>query len=333
MSISLLAKVFYIDPKTCDQPEKCVLSALADHANDEGYSVWPSNARLAWKSSMSVRGIQKVIDRLIEKKFVEIVREANNGRTTNEYRLVVEEIEAVSANHKDRFFDGPDGLTHEPRSGAPLNPVHPTPEPRSPEPSYKPSKETPETENDKTGHSPASHNLSHLRPQIMEVPSHLKVKEKMTYTGRCDQCEQIITQSDLACPGQGCGRPVQWIGGRTKKETGRVTKPAYGPLSAFTLKVLKFAQGTVDYKFDWPSPMKGQTSSNLEGRFLSFEQSLGEAKVMSIIEKCGQVGDKGLGLLKHAINCLATNSDPTARGQRPVASQSLETKGEIDWDA
>lgn len=121
MSIKVMSAVWEIEG--IDSSECLVMMALADHADDSG-RCYPSIARLAKRTKLSDRGVQKVITRLIEKGYVTVSPSAGQGGAN---------LYTVTA-------------TPEPRS--PLNDVHPrttgttppnhvrkTPEPRSPKPS------------------------------------------------------------------------------------------------------------------------------------------------------------------------------------------------------
>lgn len=121
MSVKIMAAVW--EREDLDASERLVMLALADHADDDG-RCYPSIARLHKRTSMTDRGVQKVIARLVEKGFVSIIQ--NGGRSGANLYIV--------------------SPTPEPRS--PLNDVHPrttfttppnvvpkTPEPRSPKPS------------------------------------------------------------------------------------------------------------------------------------------------------------------------------------------------------
>lgn len=63
---------------------KCVLMALADHANDAGIC-WPSVARLVELTCFSERAVQSALKTLVDAKV--IVRSASRGTRTTEYRL------------------------------------------------------------------------------------------------------------------------------------------------------------------------------------------------------------------------------------------------------
>ena len=86
--------------------QKLVLIAMADWSNDEGIC-WPSIAKLANKTSLSERGLRKVIRNLEELGLVDTQEKPGKG---NLYHLTLDH-----------------GTTFPP----PLNEVPPTPEPRS----------------------------------------------------------------------------------------------------------------------------------------------------------------------------------------------------------
>lgn len=109
MSIKLMTAVW--DAEGLSSTQKLVLLALADWANDEGLC-WPSVERLAKKTGLSGRAIQKTI------------------RGFEELGIVRREEELGKGNRY--WLDLCPTFTPEPRSPLPLNHVHPTPEPRSP---------------------------------------------------------------------------------------------------------------------------------------------------------------------------------------------------------
>ena len=110
MSIKLMTAVWEREDLT--STHKLVLLALADWANDEGLC-WPSINRLAVKASLTTRGIQKSIRTLEQLGFVRREEVAGKG---NRYWLTI----PVNDIHPCTTFTPP------------LNHVHPTPEPRSP---------------------------------------------------------------------------------------------------------------------------------------------------------------------------------------------------------
>lgn len=80
-----MAQIFELDiPST----EKLVLLAMADHARDDGTGCYPSIDRLARKSSLTRRGVQKIIRRL-EDAGLAVPTERFSGRhqLTTEYRI------------------------------------------------------------------------------------------------------------------------------------------------------------------------------------------------------------------------------------------------------
>lgn len=77
MSATLMGAVFYLPlPK----PEKMLLLALADHANDEGTSIYPGVNRLAVKTSDSVRNIKRLLRALEQRNVIAPVAHAKGGR-------------------------------------------------------------------------------------------------------------------------------------------------------------------------------------------------------------------------------------------------------------
>ncbi len=121
MSVKVMSAVW--EREDLDASERLVMLSLADHADDDGVC-YPSIARLCKRTSMSDRGVQKVLSRLQERGFLRV--EIGAGRSGS-----------------NRYF-----VTATPEPGSPLNPVHPrttfttppnpvrlTPEPGSPKPS------------------------------------------------------------------------------------------------------------------------------------------------------------------------------------------------------
>lgn len=93
MSIKLMSNILELDLPTS---EKFVLLVLADFANDEGKSVYPSQETIAFKTSQSERTIVYAIASLKKKGYISIV---GRRKTTHqyEYNLKVEKIGADSA--------------------------------------------------------------------------------------------------------------------------------------------------------------------------------------------------------------------------------------------
>lgn len=110
MSIRIMTAVW--ERTDLSSTHKLVLLALADWANDEGLC-WPSINRLAVKSGLTSRSVQKSIRALEETGFIK--REEVTGKG-NRYWISI----PLNDVHPCPTFTPP------------LNDVHPTPEPRSP---------------------------------------------------------------------------------------------------------------------------------------------------------------------------------------------------------
>jgi hypothetical protein len=152
MSIKVMSAVWEIEG--IDSSECLVLMALADHADERG-RCYPSIGRLAKRTKLSDRGVQKVIARLIEKGFVTVTPSAGQGganiytvTATPELPAIVvadpvgaRDIDAHLVNdvHPERGSPRTTGTT-------PPNDVRKTPERRSPKPSgtsIEPSEDIP----------------------------------------------------------------------------------------------------------------------------------------------------------------------------------------------
>ncbi len=116
MSIKLMSAVW--ERSDISSTQKLVLLALADWANDDGLC-WPSIDRLALKTSLTSRGVQKAIRSLEDAGFVRRDEVAGKG---NKYWITA----PLNDVHPRTTFTPP------------LNVVHPTPEPRSPNTSKTP---------------------------------------------------------------------------------------------------------------------------------------------------------------------------------------------------
>ena len=94
MSIRLMSNILELDLPTS---EKFTLLVMADFANDEGKSVYPSQETIAYKTSQSARTIVNTVASLRKKGYVSIV---GRRKTTHqyEYSLNVELIHANAAH-------------------------------------------------------------------------------------------------------------------------------------------------------------------------------------------------------------------------------------------
>jgi hypothetical protein len=84
VSVRLMGAIFDLD---ISAPEKLVLLAMADHAQDDGTKCWPSISRIAEKSSTTPRGVQKIIRRLERAGFLKHIGRHPKG--TNEYQIIL----------------------------------------------------------------------------------------------------------------------------------------------------------------------------------------------------------------------------------------------------
>jgi DNA-binding transcriptional ArsR family regulator len=74
-------------------PEKLVLMALADHADEDGIC-WPGNAHIARKCNLSQRSVQRHVKNLIDNGYMTAHRRFRNtgGQTSNRYALNVDGV-------------------------------------------------------------------------------------------------------------------------------------------------------------------------------------------------------------------------------------------------
>ena len=121
MSIKVMSAVW--EREDLDASERLVMLSLADHADDDGVC-YPSIARLCKRTSMSDRGVQKILSRLQERGFLRV--EIGAGRSgSNRYHV----------NSTPEPGSPPNHVHPRTEFTAPPNRVRLTPEPRSPKPS------------------------------------------------------------------------------------------------------------------------------------------------------------------------------------------------------
>lgn len=86
MSIEVMTMVFKRYPAGGN--ERLLALAMADHAHDDGSRVWPSVALLAEKTLQSERSVQRMIKKMLDTGWLQLVRMASGRRgDTNEYRI------------------------------------------------------------------------------------------------------------------------------------------------------------------------------------------------------------------------------------------------------
>ena len=85
MSAKLMGLVFELEVERDEFP---VLIALADHAHDDGTSVYPSVGYLAWKTNLSERSVQRILRKLEDRGLIESTGGTSGGRgITREFVL------------------------------------------------------------------------------------------------------------------------------------------------------------------------------------------------------------------------------------------------------
>lgn len=120
MSVKIMGMVFDANLNTT---QKFVLLALADHADSEGGSIFPSVETVARKCSLSRSAVEKAIRALEGQGLLIRVREGG-GNCTNLWRIDCNALNAL--------------CTPVPHTGVPPYHIRGTPVPRTPDPSYNP---------------------------------------------------------------------------------------------------------------------------------------------------------------------------------------------------
>ena len=91
MSIHLMSLVWEIPFPT--QTQKLTLLKLADHATDDGASVFPANETLAYQVGCDPRTIQRSIKALEQAEILKLLRRGGTGpKDTNQWQINVERI-------------------------------------------------------------------------------------------------------------------------------------------------------------------------------------------------------------------------------------------------
>jgi hypothetical protein len=109
MSIKIMASVFAMQGITSSK--KLVLLSLADHANDEGLSVYPSIDRTAQRTGLTSRGVRKIVKELVNDGFlIPVVK--SHGYHTNEYRIDAQKM-SVYADQAENTIPEPQSVYSE----------------------------------------------------------------------------------------------------------------------------------------------------------------------------------------------------------------------------
>jgi Helix-turn-helix domain len=96
MSLRIMTAVFELE---ITASEKLVLIAMADHAHHDGSSCFPGVGLLARKTSLSRRGVQKIVRRLEQRGLLAPIG-VSRGYHTTEYRVTLPNREPGSPSAK-----------------------------------------------------------------------------------------------------------------------------------------------------------------------------------------------------------------------------------------
>jgi len=105
MSVKLMAMVF--DDYPGPPLEKLTALAVADHADHDGGRIWPTIAALAAKTGNSERTIQRHLQSMQDRGWLELVRASSGRGSVNEYRMPIERIKGVTVTP----FSDPERVT------------------------------------------------------------------------------------------------------------------------------------------------------------------------------------------------------------------------------
>ena len=116
MSIRLMSMVFEAQSLTGTQ--KLVLLSLADHANDDGLSIYPSQATTARRTSLSEREVRRVLLELEDLTIIHKVKGARQHRSA-EYTLDVAVLASLTPRaDSESGLARPDSGSARPDSGS-----------------------------------------------------------------------------------------------------------------------------------------------------------------------------------------------------------------------
>lgn len=165
MSIKLMVRVWDEIKVEMTGTECAILTQLADHANDEGRSCYPSIERIARRCRLSNKAVSNNLKSLEQKGLIEIIRKA--GKVHHYVLLFAQE-------------------TPEPSSVVPQNEVPETPEPSSDEPlitTKEPTEERMKRLEGKLGKSPLDTLVKHIEVVRPIVPFHVPEELKSIIDG------------------------------------------------------------------------------------------------------------------------------------------------------
>jgi DNA-binding MarR family transcriptional regulator len=92
MSVTVMRFVWQLSTAMVNPAERLVLLCLADHAHHDGTNAWPAVGRVAKRTSLSRRGVQKALRRLANKG---LILSQSGVRRSVLYALNVEQMTAL----------------------------------------------------------------------------------------------------------------------------------------------------------------------------------------------------------------------------------------------
>lgn len=87
MSVTQMAMVWQLD---LSPNHKVVLLAYADHADDEGYNVYPSLGKIAWKTGYSRDQVRRITQHLVSKNLMQLEQKGVGRGNSDRYFLSLE---------------------------------------------------------------------------------------------------------------------------------------------------------------------------------------------------------------------------------------------------
>ena len=114
MAIQIMSAVYSVD---LPSSEKFVLLILADHSDLQG-RCWPSQARIAKYTGLSVNTVIRCINALVDKNYIKKLSTGKSSANTTNYQLNLNTIAMVGGANPN----SPHGDTNSPHGGGKLPP-------------------------------------------------------------------------------------------------------------------------------------------------------------------------------------------------------------------
>lgn len=187
MAIEVITAVIRLRRDVVSAPERLVLMCLGWHANRHGLNAWPAVQTIAKETSLTRRGVQKILLRLRDKGFILISGRMARGSVRYDINLTVlnreRRSQAKLVNCEPRSLSDtistainsePDSSASEPGTPLEANIIHHTGERRSPDPSLNRAFEPSEKKNSVAGATPSRASLTNeerqeLLPVVMKL--------------------------------------------------------------------------------------------------------------------------------------------------------------------